>query len=304
MSRSHHAAHVPASALLLVVCAVAMFALADAVAKHLAATQPVPLLVFARYVLQALAMLVAFGPRKRLGLVRTRQPKLHLLRGCLLLICSLLFINALRWLPLADATALNFTSPVLVVLMSMVLLNERPSRARWAFVGAGFGGMLLIVRPGAGVLQGAALLALGSAFFYALYQTLTRKMRDEDPLVLLFYPALCGAVLMTILLPFLDVPFDVTWAEFGLGCLFGALATTGHFLFIIALRNAQASALTPYTYVQLIWATLLGWFGFGNFPNAYSLSGMAVIAASGLLLAWHERRRHLAAIDTVPVAGE
>lgn len=304
MSRQHHAAHVPASALLLVVCAVALFSLADAVAKYLSATQPVSLLVFARYVLQALAMIIAFGPRKRLGLVRTRQLKLHLLRGCLLLVCSVLFISALRWLPLADATALNFTSPVLVVLMSMALLNERLTRARWAFVVAGFAGMLLIVRPGAGVLQGAALLALGSAGFYALYQTLTRKLRDEDPLVLLFYPALCGATLMTILLPFIDVPMNVTWAEFGLGCLFGTLATTGHFLFIVALRRAQASALTPYTYVQLIWATLLGWLWFGNFPNAYSLTGMAVIASSGLLLAWHERRRQFGATENIPVAAD
>ena len=294
MSHPHQAAHVPASAVLLAVCAVALFASADAVAKYLAQTQPVPLLVFERYSLQAVTMIIVLGPRLGLRLVRTAQLKLQLLRGGLLVVCSLLFIGALRWLPLADATALNFTSPVLVVLLSMLLLKERLTRARWAFVGAGFVGMLLIARPGAGMLQGAALLALGSSLCYALFQTLTRRLREEDSLVLLFYPAICGAVLMSLLLPFLDIRIEMTWGELGFGFLFGALATAGHFLFIIALQRAQASALTPYTYVQLIWATLLGWFGFGNFPDAYSLAGMAVIAASGLLLTWHERRRMLA----------
>lgn len=288
--------HVPLSAVLLVVGAVACFAVSDAIVKFLAQRYPVPLLVLARYGLQAAVTVVWLAPKMGWSLVKTPQPKLQLLRGTLLLGSSLCFINALRWLPLADATAINYTTPVLVVLLSVALLKERMTRSRWAFVAAGFAGMLLIVRPGASILHGAALLGLGAAGFYALFQILTRKLRGEDPRVTLFYPALCGTVLMTLLLPFLDYKADMPWTHVGLVASFGAVATLGHFMFILAFRHAPASALTPFTYAQLVWAVALGWLAFGNFPDGYSLAGIAIIAASGLLLAWHERRRAQAAV--------
>jgi drug/metabolite transporter (DMT)-like permease len=225
------------------------------------------------------------------NLVRTAQPRLQLIRGAVLVASSLFFVNALRWLPLAAATAINYTTPVVVVLLSVVLLKERMTPARWAFVAAGFTGMLLIVRPGASIFHGAALLALGAAGCYAFFQILTRMLRADDPRVTLFYPALCGVAVMTLLLPFLDFKASMPWPHVFLVVLFGAIATLGHFMFILAFRHAPASALTPFTYAQLVWAVTLGWLVFGYFPDAYSLAGIALIAGSGLLLAWHERRR-------------
>lgn len=283
--------HVPLSAVLLVVSAVACFTVSDAIVKFLTQRYPVPLLVFARFGVQTVATFVWLAPTLRGGLLRTPQPGLQILRGTVLLGSSLCFVNALRWLPLADATAINYTTPILVVLLSVGLLKERMTRSRWAFVAVGFAGMLLIVRPGASILHGAALLALGAAGFYAIFQIVTRKLRAEDPRITLFYSGLCGAVLMTLLLPFLDYRADMPWAHIGLVVSFGAVATLGHFLFILAFRHAPASALTPFTYVQLVWAVALGWLFYGNFPDGYSLAGIAIIAASGLLLAWHERRR-------------
>jgi drug/metabolite transporter (DMT)-like permease len=298
MSPHRHPLHVPLSAVLLVVGAVACFAVSDAIIKFLTQRYPVPLLVFARFGLQAAATVLWLAPKMRWTLVRTPQPKLQLLRGTVLVGSSLCFVHALRWLPLADATAINYTTPILVVLLSVGLLKERMTASRWAFVAVGFAGMLLIVRPGASILHGAALLALGAAGFYALFQMLTRKLRGEDPRVTLFYPALCGTVLMTLLLPFLDYQADMPWTHVGLVATFGAVATLGHFMFILAFRHAPASALTPFTYAQLVWAVLLGWLVFGHFPDRYSLAGIAIIASSGLLLAWHERRRAPALVVT------
>jgi drug/metabolite transporter (DMT)-like permease len=291
MSPHRSPTHVPLSAVLLVVGAVACFAVSDTIVKFLTQHYPVPLLVFARFGLQALATVLVLAPGMGWDLVRTPQPRLQILRGVMMIGSSLCFINALRWLPLADATAINYTTPILVVLLSVGLLKERMTRSRWAFVAVGFAGMLLIVRPGASILHGAALLALCGAGFYALFQILTRRLRGEDPRVTLFYPALCATLVMTLTLPFLDYRVDMPWTHVALVATFGAIATMGHFMFILAFRHAPASALTPFTYAQLVWAVALGWLAFGNFPDRFSLTGIAIIAASGLLLAWHERRR-------------
>ena len=295
-----HATHLPLAAVLLVLGAVGCFTVSDTIVKHLTQRYPVPLLVFARFALQALVTIVWLAPRLGAGLVRTTQPRLQIVRGVVLVFSSFCFISALRWLPLADATAINYTTPVVVVLLSVMLLGERMTPARWAFVAAGFAGMLLIVRPGASVFQGGSLFALASAGCYALFQILTRKLRRDDPRVTLFYPALCATILVPVLLPFVDFRADMTWTDVGLVALFGAIATTGHFLFIRAFQLAPASALTPFTYAQLVWAVLLGWIAFGNFPDRPSLAGIAIIAGSGLALAWHERRARQRALPPEP----
>ena len=291
MNPSRHPGNVPPSAILLIVGAVGCFAALDSIVKFLAVRYSVPLLVWARYTLQALVLVLWLGPTMRSGLVRTRQLGLQLARGTILLCSSLLFFNALKYLPLAEATAINYTTPTLVILLSVVVLKERMTLPRWAFVVAGMAGMLLVVRPGASILHGGALLALGAACFYATFQIMTRKLSAEDPRVTLFYSALCGTVLLILLLPFVDHPADMPWTHIVLVGVMGMLGTAGHFLFILAFRHAPASGLTPFTYVQIVWATLLGWMLFGHFPDVPALAGMAIIAGSGLLLAWHERRR-------------
>jgi drug/metabolite transporter (DMT)-like permease len=293
------ARQVPPSAVLLIVGAVGCFAILDAMIKFLTQRYPVPLLVFARWGIQAVAIVIWCGPTLRLGLLRTAQPGLQIVRGVVLIASSLCFVNALKWLPLADATAVNYSTPILVILLAVAFLGERMTPQRWAFVAAGFVGMLLIVRPGASMLQGAALLALAAAAFYGVYQILTRKLRGDDPRVTLFYPALCGTIVMSVLLPFVDHAADMPWLHVAMLVGGGILGTVGHFLFILAFNRAPASALTPFTYLQLVWAMLLGWIVFGDFPGRYSLAGMAIIAASGLLLAWHERRR-MPAVEEPP----
>jgi drug/metabolite transporter (DMT)-like permease len=283
-------AHVPVGAILLIVGAVLCFTLLDAVVKALVARYPVPLLVWARYGMQTLILLIWLLPRMRASLLRTTQLRLHLVRAALLPLSSLCFFSALRFLPLAETTAINYTAPVLVIVLAVIFLDERMTRHRIALVLACVGGMLLIVRPGSRVFHPATFLVLGSATFYGTFQILTRKLADEDSRVLLFYPALVGTLLLSAALPWYDGEIAMPWRDVALVALTGILGTVGHFMFILAFQRAPASALTPFTYVHLVWATLVGWIVFGGHPDAWTLAGMAVIAGSGLLLAMHERR--------------
>jgi len=299
-------AHVPVRAVLLICAATLCFAALDTVVKVLSARYPVPFLVWARWTIQALAIVAWLAPRRGLGFVRTRHPRRNLVRGAVLIGSSICFVYALRDLPLANVTALNYSTPMMVVVLAVVVLGERLTPPRVAFVLAGVVGMLLIVRPGTDVFRGASLLALASAAFYATFQIMTRRMADEDPGVLLFYPALVGSVAMSVALAFsLEAIVAMPWTHVAVLVVGGMVGTFGHLLLILAFQHGPASALTPFTYVHLVWATLIGWLAFGTFPDGYALAGMAIIAGSGLTITLHERRRaQSAAAPTDPLAGD
>ena len=149
MSVARSPEHVPLSAILLIVGAVGCFSVLDSIVKYLAPLYPVPLLVWARYAVQAVAIVLWLGPTMRWELLRTRQPAMQVARGAIVLLSSLCFFNALKYLPLAEATAINYTTPTLVILLSVVVLRERMTLPRWAFVAAGALGTIFVVRPGA-----------------------------------------------------------------------------------------------------------------------------------------------------------
>ena len=281
----------PLSAIMLIVLASACFTIVDVTVKHLGQRYPVPLLVWARFGVQALIMLAVLGPKLRLKLLRTARLPLHLARGLVLIVSSLCFFSALRFLPLAEATALNYTSPILVTLMAGWLLHEPLTRPRWAFIIAGFLGMLLIVRPGSEMLAPAALFALGAAAFYAIFQILTRKLAGENLMVLLMYPSLVGTALLSLALPFVHSGGWYPTSDLGAFVGLGIAGTVGHLLFIQAFQRASASAIAPFTYMQLVWSTLAGWLLFATFPDGWTLTGIVVIAGSGVVLTWYERWR-------------
>ena len=289
---THEHPHVPVRAVLLICAATLCFASLDTAIKYLSALYPIPLLVWARWTIQAIAIVVWLTLRPGASFVRTKHLGPNLVRGVVLIGSSLCFVYALRELPLANVTALNYSTPMMVVVLAVVVLGERLTPARIAFVVAGVVGMLLIVRPGSDVFRGASLLALGSAACYAIFQIMTRRMSSENPGVLMFYPALVGTVAMTIVLAFsLDAIVAMPWIHVAMLVIGGMVGTLGHFLFVLAFQHGPASALTPFTYVHLVWAMLIGWIVFGTFPDGYALSGMATIAGSGLLVMLHERRR-------------
>ena len=271
------------------------FATLDTIVKFLSAHYPIPLLIWVRWSVQAFALAIWLAPQEGAAFVRTKQPGRNLLRGAMLIGSSVCFVFALREMPLASVTALNYTAPMLVVVMAALVLHERLTPARIAFVVAGAVGMLLIVRPGTDVFRGASLLALASAALYAVFQVMTRRMAREDPGVLMFYPALVGVLSLSAVMPFVDLGVSMPWTHMALLVGGAMIGTLGHFLLVLAFRRGSASGLTPYTYVHLVWATLIGWAAFGTFPDALTFAGMAIIAASGLAIAVVELRMAQAA---------
>ena len=157
----------------MIVGAVACFSVLDGIIKSLAVRHPVPLLVWARWGFQVLAMLIWLAPSMGTRMLHTRQLRMQLLRGGLLVASSLCFMTALAHMPLADATALNYTTPTIVIILAIVFLNERLTLPRMAFVVAGLAGMMMIVQPGAEIFRGTSLFALGSA-------VLLRHLPDHD----------------------------------------------------------------------------------------------------------------------------
>jgi drug/metabolite transporter (DMT)-like permease len=275
----------------LVVASAACFTAIDTIVKYLGPRYPVHLLVWIRWGVPALLMIVLFAPKLQWQLLRTKNPKLHFLRGAVLVLSSLSFFTALKFLPLAEATGLNYLTPVLVTLLATSVLRERITRPRWIFVVAGFVGMLLIVRPGGATMQTASLFALGAAALNATFQILTRKLADENLMVLVFYPSLVGAVVMSLAVPFFSYESSYPTSDLLLFLAIGTMGALGHFLFIQAFQRAPASAIAPFTYMQLIWSTLAGWLTFNALPNGWTLAGMIVIGASGILLILYERYR-------------
>ena len=266
------------------------FTALETTAKWLSRHYPVPMVVWARYAVHVGLMVLLFGPRMRLGLVRTRQPASQLSRATLMLGSTLCNFGAVSFLPLAEVKAISFVSPLLVTVFAVWLLGEAVSRSRWLAIAAGFGGTLFIVRPGSAMLDPAVFLALGSALCYSLYQILTRRLSaDDHPVTSLFYTALVGFAFMTFMLPHVwrtPSPGHL-WAFL----LLGAAGMTGHFLLIKALEIERASALSPFGYSQLLWVSLAGFLVFGDVPDGHSVAGMAVIVASGLYVAWGHRSR-------------
>jgi drug/metabolite transporter (DMT)-like permease len=298
--RSH--SHVPQTAILLVCAATLCFATLDSLMKYLSQLYPVSMLVWARWTVQTVVIVLWLAPQAGWGLLRTDNLTAQLFRGGILVASSLCFMSALKALPLAEATALNYSTPALVTIMAVVFLDEKMTPIRVAFVVAGILGMLLIVRPGSGLFQGAALFAIGAAWFYATFQVVTRKLAQEDWRTLMFYQSCVGSVALSMIVPFVDWPDSVRWEHVAIIVVGGLIGTLGHYLFLRAFQLASASAITPFTYMQLVWATMIGWIAFGSFPDFWTLVGMAVIAGSGLLITLHEQRKARAITVAAPTA--
>ena len=264
----------------------------DTTAKYLVRDHALFLVVWARYVGQMLVVTPFVWHRAGPGFWRTRNLRMQLVRSAFLLAATVCFFAGLRYLPLAEGSAITFLAPIFIVVLSLPVLGERPTRARWIASLTGFAGIVVLLRPGSSILHPAVLLLIGTAVCNAFYQLLTRKLPGDSAHTTLFYSALLGAVGFTLALPLgLDGATALSWREAGLFLLLGLFAGLAHWLIITAFLIVPASLLTPFTYLQMIWATLFGWLVFGQLPDGWSAVGMAIIVGSGLLLALQERRR-------------
>ena len=284
----------------LIMAAVFMFSAMDTLAKHMLKSYPMSALMWARYMVHILVMAVLLGPRMGMRLLRTSHLWLQMLRGVLLLASTIFFYFALRYLPLAEAAAISFVGPVLTALLSGPMLGDKVSRQQWFAVLLGFTGVLIIMRPGGGVVSLAAVFPLATAVLFSVYQIVTRRLSGrEHPYTTLFYTAVVGAVITSIAVPLHWVTPTLVQAGF-IVCI-GLLGGLGHLLLIRAMEHTSPSTLAPFVYSQLIWSTLLAYLAFGDFPEPMTLFGMVVVVAAGLLAVnWQHMRR---VSDTSDQAG-
>jgi drug/metabolite transporter (DMT)-like permease len=277
----------------LLVAAVGCFAMLDTATKVSVAVVPILMGLWFRYAFQAAATTLFLLPRHGTTLLRTVHPRYHLLRGALLLCSSSLAFLSLRYMPLAEFTAIVLIVPLVVTLLASTALKEQVSMLRWALVIGGFIGTLVILRPGHSELGWTVLLPLGLVVANAWFQVLTSKLaKTENPLTMHFYTGWVGTLIASCLLPFFWQALP-SWHWWGLLCIMGAFGTIGHFLLILAYQRAPASVLTPYLYAQIAFAMVASWVVFSHLPDALSLVGMALIASCGAAGAWltvHERR--------------
>jgi len=266
------------------------FLVLDALAKHLATSLPVLEVVWGRYAFHLLFIIILMRPKSVRELFATKRPGLQIARSILLLAATMAFFSAVHFMPLANATSLGFTWPLLVTALSVVMLKERVGVWRWGAVVVGFLGAIVIIRPGIEYVSWTALLPLGMACVYSLYQILTRMIGTADSsMTSLFFTAIFGTVVMSFIAPFIWVETTLwMWLEMA---LMGAVAGFGHFLVIKSLQLAPASVLAPFAYLQVVVSVIYSWLIFGDVPDPFMILGAAIIVGAGLMIIYRERQR-------------
>lgn len=287
--------------ILMILAAVACFAVLDTTTKVISASVPVLMALWFRYVFQAVATSVLVLPRNRWRLPKTAHPKYQLLRGLLLISTSVFAFFSLRYLPVGEFTAIALTVPLVITMLAATTLGERVSALRWVLVAGGFAGTLVIIRPGGDNFTWAMLLPLCLVAASSWFQILTSRMaRTEDPLTLHFYSGWTGAIASSLLVPLAWTTLG-TWQLWTSLCLIGMAGTLGHFLMILGYARAPASTLTPFFYAQIGFATFAGWLVFDHIPDHWSQVGIGMIAVCGAIGAWLAVRESRVAIEMTEV---
>ncbi len=271
-----------AGGILLIILATLTFATLGTMAKHAIQVVPLLMLLWFRYAFQAVVTLVLRFPVQKTQLFATPNPRFQMLRGALLLITSACAFFGLQYLPVGEFTAMTMLSPMAASAMAAWTLKTYVSPRRWALMGLGLLGVLLVIRPGGQVFGWALLFPVLLVTSYAWFQVLTSRLSgDENPYTTHFYTGLVGALVMTpvMLLSWDSAALLRYWYWF---LLVGFLGTFGHLMLIRAYNRANAVVLSPYLYTQIAFATLLGWLVFRHVPDGLAWAGIAVIAASGV----------------------
>lgn len=275
--------------IMLMISGIVLFGAMDTIVKWLTQDYHVVQVVWARFMFHFLIFLALYSRSGLTAIMATRRPGLQAVRSVLLLTATTFFFTALSYLPLADAVSIGFVSPLLVTALSIPFLGEKVGLRRWAAILVGFAGMLVIIRPGAGVMHWAAVLPLGMAVCFSFYQILTRiAARTEDARTSQFWSPAAGALVMSVIVPFVWTTPDATgWLLMALAGLTGGF---GHYLLIRGYEIAPASTLSPFVYTQLIWMVILGYVIFGDFPDAFTITGGLIVVGSGLYIFRREAR--------------
>jgi len=271
----------------LALLAFALFSSMDATIKWLSAGYPVHQMLFFNAAFGLLPVALMTWRGGGLGALRTRRPGLHLLRGCCGMIAALCAFTAYSLMPLADAYAFIFATPLLITALSVPLLGETVRWRRWSAVVAGFAGVLIMLQPGSGSFDLAAGAALLAASASALSVILVRKLSaSETTASIAFYANAVVVVVMGCLLPLGFVP--PTLADLALMALAGLAGGVALMFLIAGYRRAQAAVVAPFQYSQMLWGVLLGWLLWGDLPSTAIALGASIVVASGLYILYRE----------------
>lgn len=280
----------PLLGICFMLAAMAILPVIDVIAKKLGqAGMPIMIVVWARAVFGG-AMTLPFALRADgLQAFRPARPLRQLARAVLLFGATFLFFEALKYLPIADALAIFFINPLVIVVLSALLLREKVGPRRWAAVAVGFLGTLIIIRPGMVEVNPGTFFAFGSGVALGSYLVLTRAMAGAThAMVMNFQTTAIGAILMTLALPFLwQAPTTVQWVMLA---ALGVIATLGHVLITKAYEHGEASLLAPLAFSEIIMATILGFAFFGDLPDRWTVLGVTILIGSAIYISVRERR--------------
>ena len=256
--------------------------------KMLATSYPPEQVIWARLLTHLLWVLAFFLPRSGLGLFRTARPSVQLALSLCMLVSTTLFFFAVPHVGLAKASVINFVAPFMVMLLAVPMLGERLALRRFLAVVGGFAGVVVVIRPGFDALDWASIAILASSFFFALFQCYSRQAAAVDrPETSILYSVLAGAIVMSAVVPFGFV-MPRTPMDGAIMASLGLVGATGHYFMARAFSYADASIISPFLYWQLLGAVAVGFWLFGDLPDAWTWIGAAMIVTAGLFLAWSE----------------
>jgi drug/metabolite transporter (DMT)-like permease len=272
-----------------IVVAMAALSTMDTLIKWLAGHFPIMQIYLFRALFALVPILFWVARSGTFGALRTDRLLAHVWRSVFGIMALVSFIYALRYMPLTDAVAIGFSAPLMITAFSSPLLGERVSRRRWAAVGFGFIGVIVMIRPGSSLFHPVALIALVSALSYALGIIAIRRMiRTESTPAMAFYLSLIGAAVGLA-----SIPFGWVWPsgpQFLALLSVGLLGGVGQLLLTAAYRLAPAAVIAPFDYSAMLYVTILGYVVFGELPDAALMIGAAIVVASGLVLVRGESR--------------
>jgi drug/metabolite transporter (DMT)-like permease len=276
--------------ILYMVGATAMFAVSSAVSKWQVATYPVGEILFIRSAVSLICCALFILPATGLAVFRTSRLPHHALRSASQATSQTFIVIAFSMMPLAGAIAINFSAPLFATLVSALVLKEAVGLARWTALLVGFCGVVIVTNPGAETFQLGALFALANAVLYGSVTAGVRGMTaTESTETLMMYQMVLLTVFFALLLPFgFRVP---TWSDGFMLALNGVTNAFGQYWWTRALHLAPASAVTPFYYLSLVWAMVLGFMFWGDIPTLPLLVGSSIVIGSGLFLLWRETGR-------------
>ena len=288
-------------AMLLMVLAMIIVPMMDVFAKILAISHymsPV-MITFVRFLGQAVLLFFVIWFTRGLGAVRGNFITINLLRGMLVGAAVSMFFIAIKYLPLADAIAIFFVEPLIVLFLSSIFLGEKVGWRRNAAAIIGFGGALLIIQPTYEVFGAKALLPLVTACLFAIYLILSRKIGQRDhPVTMQFWSGMGGILICGLFMiigtyaGLEDFHFTLPQTSTAVLMLLAVIgiATAGHLMIIVAFARAEASILAPFQYLEIVTMTVAGYLVFGDFPSPIKWLGIAIIVGSGLYIFLRERK--------------